>query len=983
MATTEHTINDALASVLRKTRFAWRSNKIVLSEQSGMLKEGAGQPDILIIEQNVSPVVVEVEITPAITVEYEAKSRLGNQLRSNGRRILSSIAVRLPTSVRGEQGSQLREEIAKLANIEMAIFTGSSPNTYLRWPQSGWMIGTISELSILIQSASVPPEIIDEATDQLVSGVKEASGLLNGLLTSHPGSILKISQELCQEQGDQTNRMACTILTNAFVFQEILAGGPNGLSEVLSVEQLLGSTTGLTKSSVLGEWRKILEVNYWPIFDISRRILEDIPTEVSSELIHVLTSTANKLVQNRLMRSHDLTGAVFQRLISDRKFLAAFYTTPASASLLSGLAISENMLSGDRSWANSEDVTSLRIADFACGTGTLLSSVYQRVCQLHEFFGGDSEKIHADMMSNSLVGCDVLPAATHLTASTLSGIHPSTTYTKSQILTVPYGKQEDGTISLGSLDLLTAQGQFSLLAPSAIASEGTGSSEQKGWQLLPHSSFDLVIMNPPFTRDTGQEGQKIGVPNPMFAAFSSSAEEQKVMAKATEKLIKGTSVKGNAGEASIFLVLAHRKLKDNGVLALIMPLSLLAGESWEGSRSLIANNYSNIMIVSISGLGGGELSFSADTSMGECLVIGTKTNAPSDSATFITLYKKPQHSLVGSTTAEQIKKLISCSTIRHLEDGPVGGTPISFGNDVIGNAVVAPLPSSGSWNISRISDLSLAQTAFQLIKRQRVWLPSMNESEAFEIPIVPISNFGKIGPYHSDINGDTQNGSIRGPFKVTPIQPNRVSTYPVLWSHDASRERSIVFEADSEGSVKTGKPSEKLMIDRKVSEIWNSASHCHFNRDFRFNSQSTSMQYTQRKTIGGRAWLSIKLQSDDFEKVLVLWSNTSLGLLLYWWHSSKQQAGRGSIGKLMLETFPVLNLPTLSRPQIEEGVNIFNYFSNKEMLPFHNINNDQARRELDQLFFTKVLNCDQSILLNGGPLDILRMKLGLEPSILG
>jgi hypothetical protein len=39
------------------------------------------------------------------------------------------------------------------------------------------------------------------------------------------------------------------------------------------------------------------------------------------------------------MRSHDLTGAVFQKLIADRKFLAAYYTTPASAALLAGLAI--------------------------------------------------------------------------------------------------------------------------------------------------------------------------------------------------------------------------------------------------------------------------------------------------------------------------------------------------------------------------------------------------------------------------------------------------------------------------------------------------------------------------------------------------------------------------------------------------------------------------------------------------------------------
>jgi hypothetical protein len=46
--------------------------------------------------------------------------------------------------------------------------------------------------------------------------------------------------------------------------------------------------------------------------------------------------TADRLLENHLMRSHDLTGAVFQRMIVDRKFLAAYYTTPASAALLIG-----------------------------------------------------------------------------------------------------------------------------------------------------------------------------------------------------------------------------------------------------------------------------------------------------------------------------------------------------------------------------------------------------------------------------------------------------------------------------------------------------------------------------------------------------------------------------------------------------------------------------------------------------------------------
>ena len=78
------------------------------------------------------------------------------------------------------------------------------------------------------------------------------------------------------------------------------------------------------------------------------------------------------------------TGAVFQTLIADRKFLAAWYTTPASAAMLAGLALPEETTPSGGSWNSRKDVEALRIADFACVTGTLLSTYYHRVSQPHE-----------------------------------------------------------------------------------------------------------------------------------------------------------------------------------------------------------------------------------------------------------------------------------------------------------------------------------------------------------------------------------------------------------------------------------------------------------------------------------------------------------------------------------------------------------------------------------------------------------------------
>jgi len=993
MPTTEHTINDAIAGVLRETRRSWCDTKIVRSENTGMLKGSHERPDILVLEPNVSPVAVETEVLPAVTVEPEATSRLGKQIAKTGMTILSAVAVRLPLRLRDKFGKELTADLRTARDIEMALYTGSSQDDATRWPTSGWISGTIADLSILTQSATIPPDVIEMAADELVAGVSEAAAMLDEMSITHPGAMQKICAELRQADGEQTRRMATTILANAFMFQESLAGGLGGLSDVKSIEEMK-TNFGFAKSTILSEWQKILKVNYWPIFDIARRLLEVVPATNSKTLIERLASTAEELLQNRLMRSHDLMGAVFQKLIADRKFLAAYYTTPSSASLLIGLAINATKPLAGQEWSDPDRLRKLRIADFACGTGTLVSTAYQRIGQMHELAGGDSEALHSDLMGDTLIGCDVLPAAAHLTASMLSGSHPTVKYKKSSIMTVAYGRQQNGVVALGSIDLLDPQKHIEVIAITAKSAGGEGESEEQTWAAFPHDSFDLVVMNPPFTRSTGQEGKKKGVPNPMFAAFKATKDDQRLMAAATKKLTAGTCYHGNAGEASIFLVLADRKLKEGGILAIVMPLSLLSGEAWTRSRAMLAKKYADIVVLSIAGEDNDEMSFSADTGMGECLLVarkaqigslvGKEIKPASDRATFVVLKKRPESQLLGATAARQISLLIENGNLRRIEDGPVGGTPVYFGDEVIGQALNAPVTLSGAWNPTRVSDLTLAQAAYQLGVKGRLWLPSMNENVAQSLQMTTVEKIAKLGPYHADIDGLTQTESIRGPFARVALTANHVPTYPILWKHSADRERTISFEADFDGIPRRGTDEyEQQQVDLKVSAVWESASHCHYNKDFRFNSQSTAMQYTQTLTIGGHAWPSLKLASKDQEKALVLWGNTSLGILLYWYHSNKQQAGRGRIVLTSVIQLPVLNVGKLSKEQLNCAAKLFDDFRKRPLRPINEIDHDEARAELDNRFSAEVIGVSKSITDPEGQLALLRNKLAMEPSIRG
>ncbi|HEY6448090.1 MAG TPA: hypothetical protein VIY53_16630 [Acidobacteriaceae bacterium] len=173
------------------------------------------------------------------------------------------------------------------------------------------------------------------------------------------------------------------------------------------------------------------------------------------------------------------------------------------------------------------------------------------------------------------------------------------------------------------------------------------------------------------------------------------------------------------------------------------------------------------------------------------------------------------------------------------------------------------------------------------------------------------------------------------------------------------------------------------MIDKKTASVWATASNCHCNLDFRFNSQSTAMQFTPRRTIGGRAWRSIQASSDKEEKALVAWANTSLGLLLRWWHSNKQQSGRGSLSKSTLQTMPVLDVTALTPEQLQIAVGLFDHMCYKPMLPLHEMDEDPVREELDARFAREVLGLPETLLQPDGPMDLLRRKLAQEPSIRG
>lgn len=421
---------------------------------------------------------------------------------------------------------------------------------------------------------------------------------------------------------------------------------------------------------------------------------------------------------------------------------------------------------------------------------------------------------------------------------------------------------------------------------------------------------------------------------------------------------------------------------------MITPLSLMSGEAWHASRNKLSNTYRDVVLLSIAGKSSKEISFSADTGMAEAMFVGIKCREgehPSGRATFAVLDDRPSSPLDGYAAADALRKARDNGNLRRLEDGPFGGSAITVGADIVGYALDAPLHNAGTWDVCRIADLSLAQSAWQLMDQGILWLPSMTKPHSPPLPLRAISEMiAWIGPYHADINWSGSGGKIRGPFKTKATGKPESATYPILWAHDAERERSMVFEADHEGIVRPGKnKSENDLILEKVEFVQASASHLHFNQNFQFNSQSTAMQYTRRRTIGGRAWMSLRFPEPEREAAVALWGNTSLGVLLHWWQANKQQKGRGNVGKTALDRFVCLDPARLSERQLKASADLLAEFSSRSLRPINEIAVDENRAQLDQRFLVEILGLPKVIAEKGGALSLLRAKLAAEPSING
>lgn len=991
----EASVNTELGAALGNRHPRWG----VRAEQYGLIADDRlARLDLLIEPHGVGLIHLPAEtkfVSSAGSAERDAAGRLGKRLTTSGSDIRRALAVQLPDHLGSLSGQQLRDGVEDrsctfgwcLLSQDAGGGAGASPG-FERWPELGWIEGNVDELARFCELVLIDDTGLEQAAadfDTTVSALTR--GLRSDPLDQAQCPKMAAAMSL-QDDDEQTTKTALTMIANAFVFERSIQGTVNpSTGAPLPVNRRTD-----TQAAVLANWDAILRYNYWPIFEIAKSVMRAIRTVTAQQtVIPQLVDLADRLSRFGATATGDIAGQLFGKLITDRKMLATFYTLPSSAYLMGELTAAR--LEGQRMLpAGAEDprLADLRVADLACGTGALLTALYQRIAARIRSAGNDDAKPHTQMIEDVIWAADIYPAAAHLTATLLASAHPSKNFKRSRVMLLPYGPRGND-VGVGSLELIDEEhATRNLLEPAAaIGGVGIGSQEQirrTADDKIPHNVFHAVVMNPPFSSNTSDQRSASKQPMPAYAGLGNNRQVQKAMSGRAKKLTDrygrrlGKKVpglkkahNGNASEATAFIDLADAKLDGDGFLGLILPQTILSGSSWLNARTLIETLYDDIVAITIAATGSEDRAFSADTGMAECMLVARRTGPRREPCrvTHVSLAHRPASMVEGVEMA----RAVSAIDVQH----PQRSGQLMLGGEKLGEWTIGQRLAEGNASVEdhRVSEFARELSAGRLAPL-RIAVP-------VQLPITTLGKLGQRGPVARDIGNEAGNQSARGPLEIFSPPDGRLSwqqfSYPVLWTHkddaydDREHEQQMEVLPDRDGHPKTGRQQDAAVL------FSDSASRLHFNLDFRLNSQQLAACLTPNRSLGGRAWPTVKLEQDRWQYAAVLWHNTTCGLILWWLIASRQQEGRAVLTGSQRDDLPTLDCRALSDAQHQKAKQIFDRFKHRALKPAHEAHRDWMRKALDHAVLSDLLGVSWQTI--SGPLDTIRRQWCAEPTVHG
>ena len=975
--TPEFFLNGALADLLR------RQGLEAEAEQSLCAGQRRHQVDVL-VELGEYAIAIEAEFAPARTVLDDAEKRLPERpLVWRGLTVDSVFALVYPESFRRLPESQARRALKACNSLEFNLVerresidprdeTGNgSPSFSLRARQ----VGSVSTLAEYLHDYWIRTAMggsVEETVQLASSAIERAASILKRATSPHPLAMADSDPEAT----------SALIWLNALLFQELLASNldtgtlrPRDRHKRIPRPDSTGSP-----SALLRQWALILDINWWPIFHIAREALRAAPPRLAKLALAGLVDAAAEIAERGTVRRHDVAGRIFHRLLSTRKFLATNYTTVPAAVLLAGLAFDrEHPLWANRDWTSQDTYKKLRVVDPACGSGTLLMAALQEILKMQRRFGdavnGHPSAIRA-LLEDVLHGYDVVPAAVHLTAATLSMAETSQLIANMPLFWMPHDVK-DRNARMGSLDFLRrspskgAAQHLPLFAERGRdAGRVTGTGEQIHDAYMPRNC-DVMIANPPFTRAGGPGTPENTDWNPVFGAALSKAD-QHVMTDALRRTLAGTPASLYAGLGSAFLLLARESVKVGGRLAFVLPGTVLTGSAWVPVREMLLEEFDVEWVVvshdsrsrhSRRNLPGRLfVAFSESTRIAEALIVATKRKRGESTRNppvrFVNLRRNPDEPIDAMAVTRALLARSTPVEGASQQEILIGG--VSWGEVLF---VDQARLSGNPWFHTGFLQGRLVRIGRDLVEKE-VWI---GEDTVARVPTAKLSSVCRLGPYHMQVKNPRQ-----GLFDVEATSDPTRAGHPALWHHRSGSLKTLGMGANARLSERPGRDREAQ------AEMLSRRARLHIASELRHAPQRLAAVLTDEPMIAFSSWITLSPISsgEGKEEALCLWLNSTPGLLLRILHANRPCLGRSRLPHKVARNLPVLDIDALSKQQLKDARRLFDSLKRQPLRGFAHLAEDPVRRELDRRFVGEVLRC-------GSPssLDRLAQALNCEPTL--
>ena len=664
-------------------------------------------------------------------------------------------------------------------------------------------------------------------------------------------------------------------------------------------------------------WRGILAVDYRPVFETGRTALAALSADPDtgqavSRLADVVAGISERMTGLR----HDLLGRIFHRVLDTARYDGSFYTSTAAAVLLASLALRQQ----DADWSNPDYIASLRICDPACGTGTLLMAAAERIRDLRNAAGQtdpeDEEALGLLLVEDVLWGYDVNLTATHMAASTLGMLSPATRFSRMNIHRALLGVF-DGEPYLGSLDFLSGQARLAAW-PTA-----TQQVESEEGMAEPPPAMDLVIMNPPFTRDSLRHDQ-----------FSRTDE---LVIKNKEKaILAGQSYRQAArlsGSANAFMVLADRMVgEDSGTLALVLPTVMATNPAASDTRKYLAQRFQIDTV--IASHDPQRIFFSENTSIGEALVVCRRRRGggPKPPTRVVNLARNPETPLEALEAAARIRE--------------PGGRGDHVSHDFTVQWVDSDRIERGDWFAVNFLSPFLVEAYRALTETNPMVV----------LPTVPLSDLAEVGPAGQ---------RIRDAYTKSDLPT--VSGRKALWHHKTDITQSMLAETDV--YIEPKKPKRHL-----ADRYWEQRSEMLLPHKLRLNRARVAAVMLPERAVGS-IWTPCRPNNPDIAEALCLYLNSTPGVLTLLGGRDNRVPSYPSFSLDTLRSLPVPNFSELEPARRESLSSWFDWLQREPLLPFPRMHEDPVREQIDDA----VIN---ALDLDAEWVTSVRRELAREPSVM-